>query len=156
MDPNATTPTPSSDGSAPAPDSGSMPPVTPPAEPAPSEPKETADKPEEPKAKDSKVPAPKKSKAKKASTESSEEKVEVQKVGEPEDQSLGLEDKKPATTETLNDAEAQSEDLSTAEVAKELEEAENPKKSDEAPTEVAQEESIVPPLTPENPGTDAK
>ena len=126
------------------------------SEPAPSEPKETADKPEEPKAKDSKVPAPKKSKAKKASTESSEEKVEVQKVGEPEDQSLGLEDKKPATTETLNDAEAQSEDLSTAEVAKELEEAENPKKSDEAPTEVAQEESIVPPLTPENPGTDAK
>lgn len=47
-------------------------------------------------------------------------------------------------------------DLSTAEVAKELDEAEKSSKADVAPAQVAEEQSVVAPMATQNPDTDAK
>lgn len=47
-------------------------------------------------------------------------------------------------------------DLSTAEVARELDEAEKSAEADIVPPEVAEEQSVVPPMAPQNPDTDAK
>lgn len=60
---------------------------------------------------------------------------------------------KKASSKKTSSSEA---DLDTAKVAEELEVAENPKVPEQAPVEVAQEESVIAPAAPENPNTDEK
>ncbi len=74
--------------------------------------------------------------------------IEIEGSGEAP---AAVEEKTEKTEEKKEEA-----DMATADLARELDEAEKAKDSGTVPAEVAEEQSIVPPLTPQNPDTDSK